>query len=164
MNALEIFFIAIAFNCLMFFGLCIYLTFLNKKERKVKTTKFDHSYDALKNSAKHNRKIEGSTSPFGDYIKWERSDKSTSENLNYNAFVNFRENIQDTPILFGHGFKEMTEEESKEYLTGLKELIDKSPDSIDITDEHWKLKEDTDYMKVTILDKTERKCNSKDEV
>lgn len=126
MNALEIFFIAIAFNCLMFFGLCVYLTFLNKKERKVKTNKFDHSYDALKHSAKHNRKIEGSTSPFGDYIKWERSDKSTSENLNYNAFVNFREAIEETPILFGHGFKVMTEEEQKEYIAGLEQLNESS--------------------------------------
>lgn len=99
MNALEIFFIAIAFNCLMFFGLCIYLTFLNKKERKVKTTKFDHSYDALRWSVSQKKQIK--------------------EPLHYNC-------------------RSFNTTEPKP--------------------------EGADYMKFTILDKTDRKCNSKDEV
>lgn len=40
MNTLDIFFIFIALNCVLFFALCIYSTFLNKKEVKIKTTKY----------------------------------------------------------------------------------------------------------------------------
>lgn len=98
MNALEIFFIAIAFNCLMFFGLCVYSTFLNKKEKKINTTiyrtlPYNHKY-RIKNDFYYK----------GDIYK----------------------NIEETPILFGHGFKVMTEEEQKEYIAGLEQLNESS--------------------------------------
>lgn len=175
MNALEIFFIAIAFNCLMFFGLCVYLTFLNKKERKVKTTKFDHSYDSIRWELSQKKQIKeplhykcrSTFTPKHDENNGFRSVPYNHEFRKENDIYykgDIYKNIEETPILFFHGLNEMTEEQKKEYLDGLEELINKSPDSIDITDEHWKLKEDTDYMKVTILDNTGRKCSSKDEV
>lgn len=79
MNTLDIFFIIVALNCGLFFALCIYATFLNKKQVKIKTNTFNPTKIKIREPLHYNcRAFYDNVKPEGaDYMKITISDHAS---------------------------------------------------------------------------------------